>query len=243
MRSVVEAISHFLALGGCTKNPDLRPKLAVVAHKHTDHIPADHSIRIVGPVSFKGRRFDYIPYNYSETYLLESHHTFNEYLKIFVFGDRTLRNYGVHERLHAPPIVITYFTAKHRRVLHEESALYIEDFDLKDVPRIKRLEEELGLRVNLKAIILPAYSGAKAHGAEDPKELSEASKELTVHFLRKGHAVILLSHPVKPVWFEDLKYRYFDKLLIFDRNLEVVADLKKEGDEDEMTRETHKSSR
>jgi len=224
---ILDVLSE-VAFGGNTRGGDIKPLFAIVAHGHADHIPTNRHLRVVGPVSFKERRrFDYIPYNYSEVYPISESVEGNEYLKIFVFGDRTLRNYGVEERLHAPPIVITYFVAKHKRVLHEESALYIEDFDLKDIPKIKKIVEGLELRVNLKVVILPAYSGARAHGAEDdPRKLSEASKELAEYFLGRGYAVILLSHPVQPVWFRDLKQRYFDRLKIFDRNLEVVADLK-----------------
>jgi len=70
---------------------------------------------------------------------------------------------------------------------------------------------------SLTTVLIPVYGGVLGHGARDPKELSEASKEVILYALSLGLRVVALGHKHIPRWVPETVQR-------IPRTLPVIKD-------------------
>jgi len=189
-----------VAWGGCSA---IRcPEYSIVGHTHRDHIPKRLDIVVAGPVAFLKRNEKYKlvvdPDGSRATITVDGIEA-----KIYVLGKRTLNSYGITRKLHTYPVVV---------IVGDECALYIDDFDMDDVEDIKKLIIALksSAKSTLKKFLMPVYGGVSGHGAsEDPKELSEASKELMLFAMAEGLEVVALAHKIIPSWVPQSVTRFY----------------------------------
>jgi len=195
---VVLSLEKFLRLvawGGCTvsKLPVPIYPYSIVCHTHKDHIPKSENIIVVGPVAFLRRSMkSKIPVDPDDS-RGTTISCGSVKARIYVLGRKTLGEMGVEKRLHVFPVLVQ---------VEDEMLLYIDDFNLGDVSEIKKILKHFRETLGdvLRMAILPVYSGAKAHGAEEGPELAEASKELMMYAMSLGVEVIAFAHPVIPNW-------------------------------------------
>ncbi len=172
-----------IAFGGCSASPFVQYSL--VGHCHADHIVKDPQITVVGPVANlkRNNRLIVDPDDMARIYVD------CEKLDLFVMGRRTLKQFGVEKKLHSYPILL-----KHEN----EYALYIDDFDLNDVPEIQKLIENLKKSLCIKVVLLPVYVGCSGHGASNPDDLRKASYELFYFAKALNITPVALAHPTIP---------------------------------------------
>ncbi len=205
LSSDLEKFIELVAWGGCSA---IRcPEYSIVGHTHRDHIPKRLDIVVVGPVAFLKRDEKYKlvvdPDGNRATITVDGIEA-----KIYVFGKRTLSSYGIDRKLHTYPVMV---------IVGNECALYIDDFDIGDIEDIKKLITALksSAKSTLKKFLMPVYGGVSGHGAEDPKELSEASKELMLFAMAEGLEVVALAHKIIPSWVPQSVTRFYKTIETF----------------------------
>ncbi len=228
-----------VAFGGFTLAETVyKPRYSIIGHWDADHVVVSEDVVIFAPLKpprriedFVNRWYMQIPFNKLRAVCSIGQET----LYARALGDRELQEIDISERFHRTspsrstvPIRLILVKNITETSVEKEIMLYIDDFDVGDVLKVKRLidwhAEEFGQ--DFKGVLLPAYAGTKGHGAKHPKELSDASKHLVEFSAEKGLEIVgTLIHSPNwyPRWLTNLKAKY-PSILEFPRTLKVLED-------------------
>lgn len=233
---ILDVLSEF-AWGGCVSPLATSiPKIAIVGHNHADHLPVQvEKIITAGKINSNCERIkkmgvqvdDYLGCWGEEGLSLGKYK-----LRLIALRQSLLKTQlNVETKgLHTTPILVEIRKIKRRGSTILGCVLYIDDFDLRDVPIIKDIIKKLKTLYKgyLKAVMLPLYSGARAHGTDDPKELAEASRDLVLFASDYAECVVGLGHPVIPTWFTELRLKFLENFVPFEKKLLTLDKIKEE---------------